>query len=212
MNKVVLLFKTYLLPLGAFGIFSMTFLDSTFVPMPQLMDLTFIGFCLARRAMIPIYCLAATSGSVAGCFLLFSLSRRGSKFVRSRLGRSRKAFDVIGRYGATTLVVASLMPPPFPFKLFIIAAGMFPISSIRFILALALGRGFRFVFEGAFAYLYGDVVIEYMQKDFARMSLMLAGIILVVTIASYLVKRRFLRDETEQPREAGLGNEAGSQR
>ncbi|MEW6366877.1 MAG: hypothetical protein AB1714_19800 [Acidobacteriota bacterium] len=204
MNKIVLLFKTYLLPLGAVGIFSMTFLDSTFVPMPQFMDLTFIGFCLARRSMIPIYCLAATLGSVAGCFLLFSFSRRGSKFVRSRLGRSRKVFDAIGRHGATALLVASLMPPPFPFKLFIIAAGMFPISPIRLILALALGRGFRFVFEGTLAYLYGDLVIEYMRKDFARMSLILAGIILLVTIASYLAKRRFLREEA--------AGESGSQR
>ncbi len=194
MNKILLLFKTYLLPLGGPGIFAMTFLDSTFVPLPSIMDMTFIGFCLARRALIPYYCIMATAGSVAGCYVLFSLSRRGSGWVKSRMKSDGRIMKAVGKHGAYALLLASLMPPPFPFKVFVFASGMFPISHARFLLALAIGRGFRFVFQGAFAYVYGDRVIQYMQEDFAQLSLIVAGVAAVLFLLSYLAKRRFLAE------------------
>lgn len=189
MSKILAFFKIYLLPLGGVGIFSMTFLDSTFVPMPNIMDLTFIGFCLARREMIPYYCLMATAGSVAGCFVLFTLARRGSDWVRRKMTRSHRMFEIAGRHGAPALLLAALMPPPFPFKVFIFASGMFPIGRLKFFLALTAGRGFRFVFQGAFAYFYGEQVVAYMQQDFARLSIIVAAIIVMMFGLSWAAKR-----------------------
>ena len=195
MNRILFFLKIHLLPLGGIGIFTMTFLDSTFVPLPSIMDLTYIGFCLARRALIPYYCLAATAGSVAGCYVLFTPSRRGSIFAKKRLSiGSKPAFEALGRHGGKALFLASLMPPPFPFKVFVFASGMFPISPWRFILAIAAGRGFRFIFEGTFAFFYGDMVIAYMKKDFARLSLIIVGIMVLLFLLSSLAKRRFMKE------------------
>lgn len=193
-TKILLFFKLYVLPLGGLGIFAVTFLDSTFVPLPSVMDLTFVGFCIARRDLIPYYCLMAISGSVAGCYVLFTLSRRGSRLVKIRSDRARRITESIGKYGGLALIIASLMPPPFPFKLFVLASGLFPITPARFLLAVAAGRGFRFIFQGVFAYLYGDAVIDYMRRDFASLSLIVAAILAALFALSYLAKRRFLSE------------------
>ena len=193
MARLLLFFKTYLLPLGGVGIFSITLLDSTFIPLPNVMDLTFIGFCLSHPARIPYYCLMATAGSVTGCYILFLLARGGSRFARKRIDKNKGVVEALGKHGGKALFVASLMPPPFPFKVFVFASGMFSITTPRFLLALIAGRGFRFVFQGAFAYFYGDAVIEYMKKDFPRVSLIVACIMAAMFVASYIAQRRLVK-------------------
>jgi len=198
MTRLLLFLKTYVLPLGGLGIFAITFLDSAFVPMPSILDMTFIGFCLAHRSRIIYYCLMATAGSVAGCYVLFQLARQGSRFARKRSTGSGPVVATLNRHGAKMLVIASLMPPPFPFKVFVFASGFLRITTLRFLLAIAIGRGFRFGFEGAFAYLYGDLVIEYMKRDFARLSLIVVAVLVALFLVSYLLKRILIQEEKEK--------------
>ncbi len=193
MSWIVALFQLYLLPLGGAGIFAMTVLDSTFVPMPNIMDVTYIGFCLSHPIRIPYYFLAAVSGSLTGCYLLFSLSPRGSKYVARRLERARYLVEFFSAHGAKTLFVGSLMPPPFPFKLMIMASGLFPISTPRFLLALAAGRGLRYLALGSLAAIFGDAVIGFLKRDFALASLLLVAAMTIVFLLSYLLQRRWMK-------------------
>ncbi|MFL6229593.1 MAG: hypothetical protein ACJ741_12530, partial [Pyrinomonadaceae bacterium] len=66
----------YLVTFGAFGVFAVALLDSTFVPMPGGADAVTLLLTLARPAWWPIYAAAATLGSVAGCVILYYISRR----------------------------------------------------------------------------------------------------------------------------------------
>ena len=73
------------------------------------------------------YALLATLGSVAGCLVLFLLARKGGEaFLRKRLHERHvdRATAVFRKYGLLAVLVPSLLPPPVPFKIFVLAAGV----------------------------------------------------------------------------------------
>jgi membrane protein DedA with SNARE-associated domain len=86
--------------------------------------------------------------------------------------------------------VASLMPPPFPFKLFVLTAGVCRFSLMRFTLAIIAGRGFRFLLEGYFAIRYGAQAMQVLQKYYPWIGLGLAILIVVFFIARNVMKKR----------------------
>jgi uncharacterized membrane protein YdjX (TVP38/TMEM64 family) len=95
------------------------------------------------------------------------------------------------------VLVATLLPPPFPFKLFVVSAGVFRFSLLRFMLAIIVGRAFRFLLEGYFAVRYGAQAKEILAKYYPFI-----GIGLVVGIIVFVVLRqKFKRPEivTDHP-------------
>jgi len=83
--------------------------------------------------------------------------------------------------------VASVLPPPFPLKLFVITAGVFRLSVLRFALAVAVGRAFRFFLEGFLAVRYGDEAKDLLAKNYPAVGLGLAALI----VAAFVLKRFF---------------------
>lgn len=89
------------------------------------------------------------------------------------------------------VLAATLLPPPFPFKLFVVSAGVFRFSLLRFMLAIIVGRAFRFLLEGYFAVRYGVQAKEILAKYYPWI-----GIGLVVGIVVFVVLRqKFKRPE-----------------
>src|SRR5258705_10141365 len=85
-----------------------------------------------------------------------------------------------------SMLVASLMPPPFPFKLFVITAGVFRFSMLRFTIAIIVGRLFRFLLEGYLASRYGE-----QAKQLAGwIGLGFAVLIVIVFVARHFLKKK----------------------
>jgi hypothetical protein len=81
------------------------------------------------------------------------------------------------------VLAATLLPPPFPFKLFVVSAGVFRFSLVRFMLAIIVGRGFRFLLEGYVAVRYGAEAKEILARYYPWIGLGLAaGILLYVFV------------------------------
>ena len=71
--------------------------------------------------------LVATLGSVAGCYVIYLLAERGGEaFLKKRLkpGHIDRALALYRRHGLLALMVPALLPPPAPFKLFVLLAGV----------------------------------------------------------------------------------------
>jgi membrane protein YqaA with SNARE-associated domain len=107
----------------------------------------------------------ATLGSVIGCFVTDWITRKGEgrliKFVPGKhLGYIRKQVE---KRGAWTLVIASIMPPPFPFTAFVAAAAAFRLPRLKLLGSIAVGRFLRFSIEGALAIHYGRWIIRQAQ-------------------------------------------------
>ena len=89
-----------------------------------------------------------------------------------------------------SVLVASLMPPPFPFKVFVITAGVFRFSLLRFTLAIIAGRLFRFLLEGYFAIRYGEQAKQLLGRYYPWIGLSLAVALVIFYFARNALKRR----------------------
>ena len=132
----------YLITFGAFGLFAVALLDSTFVPLPSSCDALMLLLSAKYPNWMLLYAFMATAGSALGCLILYLISRRAGVRALNRFSETKqqrvKAW--IERYDAFAVLAATLLPPPFPFKLFVITAGVFRFSLLRFMLAVKIGR------------------------------------------------------------------------
>jgi membrane protein DedA with SNARE-associated domain len=111
----------------------------------------------------------------------------------------------IERYDAIAVLVATLLPPPFPFKLFVVTAGVFRFSLLRFMLAIIAGRAFRFLLEGYLAVKYGAQAKEILAKYYPWIGLSLVAAILLFVILKRVLRRNHA-DAAEQSLEISSGN------
>lgn len=183
----------YLITFGAFGLFAVALLDSTFVPLPSSVDALMLLLSTTYPSWMLLYAFMATAGSAVGCLILYLISRRAGARALNRFSeaKQRRVRNWIERYDMFAVLVATLLPPPFPFKLFVVSAGVFRFSLLRFMLAIIVGRAFRFLLEGYFAVRYGAQAKEILAKYYPFI-----GIGLVVGIIVFVVLRqKFKRPE-----------------
>jgi membrane protein DedA with SNARE-associated domain len=132
------------------------------------------------------YAGMATLGSVAGCLVLHGLAMRGlASFFERRTSPERIAriTNLIERYGTLAILVPSLLPPPAPFKLFVLLAGVARLPRTRFAIAVAAGRGLRFFGQGLLAVWYGEQAIDFLKAHGREASIWLVAAILAAAVA-----------------------------
>jgi membrane protein YqaA with SNARE-associated domain len=182
----------YLIAFGPFGLFAVAVLDSSFVPLPSSADALMLLLTAAHPRWMVFYAIVATAGSTLGCWILYYASRRAGRRALGKFSESKqkRVKELIDRYDVLSVLVASLLPPPFPFKLFVMTAGVFRFSLIRFLLAIVVGRGFRFLLEGYFAVRYGAQAKVFLAKYYPWIGLGLAVIIILGFLTRSLWKGR----------------------
>ena len=181
----------YLIAYGAFGLFALALLDSTFVPLPSSADALMLVLSTRNPSWMLLYAFMATSGSAIGCWILYLISRRAGARALNRFSevKQQRVKNWIEKYDAFAVLVATLLPPPFPFKLFVVSAGVFRFSLLRFMLAIIVGRAFRFLLEGYFAVRYGAQAKEILAKYYPLIGLGLAVVIVLVVFVKRFIKR-----------------------
>lgn len=180
-----------LLEYGWAGIFGIALLDSAFIPIPSGPDaLVILLSSQSTAARIWIYILSATLGSTIGCTILYLIARRGGETVLKHVSEERRnrIQGLLGRYDVFALIFASLMPPPFPFKPFILSAGVFNFRLPRFIVALFLGRALRYFILGALALYFGESAMGLIKAHGPKLL-----IALVAAGALFLAVRYFMK-------------------
>jgi membrane protein YqaA with SNARE-associated domain len=184
--------KDFLIAYGPLGLFGIALLDSALIPLPGGPDVVMILLSKGRPQWMPIYAAAATLGSVVGCVMLYYISRKAGRRALSRFSEKKQARvkRLIDRYDVLSVLVASVLPPPFPFKLFVITGGVFRLSVVRFAAAIAFGRAFRFLLEGYLAAYYGDQAETLLKQYFPWVSIGLAVLIILVFVVRRLMRKR----------------------
>lgn len=185
-------FSDFLVAFGPFGLFVVAALDSSFVPLPSSADALMLLLTTAHPRWMVFYALVATIGSALGCWMLYYVSRRAGSRALARFSESKqkRVKDLIDRYDVLSVLVASVLPPPFPFKIFVITAGVLRFSLTRFLTAIVVGRGFRFLLEGYFAIRYGAQAKVFLARYYPWIGLGLAVVIIVVFLARLRWKRK----------------------
>jgi len=191
----------WLLSFGPFGLLAIAFLDSVMIPMPGGVDAMLLLLATARPSWMLIYVAAATIGSTAGCVGLYKISQKAGHRALTKFSESKqkRVKDLIDRYDVLSVLVASLLPPPFPFKLFVVSAGVFRLNLLRFTIAIAAGRTFRYLLEGYLAARYGEHAKEILGRYYPAI-----GIGLAVLIIGFFVGRNLLRRSSQPEPVSGI--------
>src|SRR5258708_7660493 len=132
MHKVVLWVQTVLVPLlGAPGMCLVAFLDSSFLSFPEINDILLVTSSHIHPGHAWLYAGMTTLGSVAGCVVMWELGRRGGVAFFARrcgAGHAERTRAALQRWGVLSLAAPAVLPPPMPFKIFVVAAGVFGLS------------------------------------------------------------------------------------
>jgi membrane protein YqaA with SNARE-associated domain len=180
------------LALGAPGLFVVAILDSSILTLPEINDILVVLLVTRHNALLALYAGAATAGSIVGSLVLFTIGRKGGEAVlqkRFSVERSTRAKAFIEKYGVLAIIIPSLLPPPMPFKMFVLLSGVARMSVGRFVTAVAIGRGTRYFGEALLALRYGDQTLAFLHEHSRTVALVLA-IALAVGLVVYVVTGR----------------------
>ena len=192
MGRFVDRVQTLALALGAPGLFLVTFLDSSFLSLPEVADLLVMWMVTRHKARLALYVVSATLGSIVGCLLLYSLGRKGGEaLVRKRFSSASvdKTMAAFRRHGIMAVLIPSILPPPAPFKIFVILAGLAGVSATRFTTTIVVGRGARYLVEGLLAVWYGDRAMAFMRAHGTTLSLAVVGLV-ALGLVGYLLSTK----------------------
>ena len=194
MTEFLDLFLNFVLSFGIAGILLLAILDSTFFFFaPFALDALLIILISKNRDWMPLYATVAAAGSICGCALTYFLMRRASvealekRFSKKKFERVKQKIRKNGFWG---LMISSLLPPPFPFTPFVVAAGVTQFPKNKAFSAISIGRTIRYFGEGMLSLVLGRQILQLLEwKPFkaAMFSLfLLAAVGSAVTIYRWL--------------------------
>lgn len=151
---------------GIGGLLAVGFLDSSFLILPFGNDMLLIALSARHHGMVALYALAATAGSVLGCWLTIWLSGKGEEGLRKRVSGKRLKYieDKVKKHAGWMIAFASVMPPPFPFTTFVAGAAAFDYPKKRMFSIIGGARFARFAVEGWLAIAYGTAILRFLRS------------------------------------------------
>lgn len=179
--------------LGAPGLFVIAALDSSFLSLPQINDLLLILSVTRRPHLMPLYATMSTLGSLAGCFAMYYIGRKGEDaLIKRRFSgpRTARALALFNRFGMLAVLVPAILPPPAPFKIFVILAGASRMSPWTFAVAVVLGRGFRYFGEGLLAVWYGERALRFLEVHGRQIALYVGVAVLAAGLLYFWIRSR----------------------
>src|SRR5229473_5439008 len=178
--------------LGAPGLFLISFLDSSVLTFPVINDLLLIELSMEHPARMPLYALTASLGSVLGCVVLYFIARKGGEALfHKRAGKHAHAIrHWVEQNGFVGMLVAALLPPPTPFKFFVLAAGVFEVPLFSYTSAITIARLFRYFGIGFLAIRYGADAMPYLMSHKLQVTVFVVSLVIVSYVLSRVLLRR----------------------
>jgi membrane protein YqaA with SNARE-associated domain len=149
-------------PLGIWGAFGIAAVDAAFLGLP--LDPVVASYVYGDRSRFLLYALMAAVGSAVGSLIIYWIGYEGGELLlRKRISDQR--FEKIRRSFQKrefwALMVPSMLPPPAPFKLFVLSAGVFEMHFTRFLLAIFCGRMVRFLVLSMLTLFFGPHIVSF---------------------------------------------------
>jgi membrane protein YqaA with SNARE-associated domain len=185
--------------------------DNSIIPLPGSMDVFTIWLAASNRHLWLYYATIATAGALLGGYLTYVLARKsGKEAIESRLGsrKANKIFKWFESRGFAAVAIPALLPPPFPMVPFLLAAGALQYSRKKFIGALALGRGIRFLILAGLGAIYGNWISDFFAQYYKPAVLVLASFSLIASIVAGHQYLRYRKTSKAKPAPKALKQKA----
>jgi membrane protein YqaA with SNARE-associated domain len=185
--------------IGGPGLFLISFLDSSVLTFPVINDLLLIELSIQHPARMPLYATLAAAGSVLGCVLLYYIARKGGEaFFHKKAGAHGPVIQRwVERNGFGGMLLTAMLPPPTPFKPFVLAGAVFDVPIASFTTAIALARTIRYFGMGYLAVRYGEQALPFLAQHKLQVAV---GVVIFVAV-SYGLSRLVLREREEKKAE-----------
>jgi len=168
-------------------------LDSSLLSLPEINDYLVVGRCYKYPGAVFYFPLFAAAGSVLGCWLLYSIMRRGGqallrkRFKPESIQRVEQAY---ARFGVLAIAIPAILPPPLPFKIFVATAGTLEYPRWKFLVTVMIARSFRYYVEGILAVFYGRRVLLFLKDNGLAILSIVAAAAVVAFLVYAIVNRR----------------------
>jgi membrane protein YqaA with SNARE-associated domain len=175
--------------MGGPGLVLLGIADNSVIPLTGSMDVLTIWLAARHHEPWPYYALMATVGAVIGGYITYALAHKGGKeAMERRLSKKRAAqvADKFERWGFFAVAIPAILPPPFPFVPFLIAAGAAQYPRKKFLGSLVLGRGLRYAIESFLGFHYGRHILRFFNHYYKPALAILIGLAVVGAILSLI--------------------------
>jgi len=171
-----------LAPLGPWGVFAIAAVDGSLFGMP--VDAVVAGYVYHDRSRFLVYVLLASAGSAMGSLVIYGIGYFGGETVlRKRIPPERfaKIHASFERHEFWALMFPAMLPPPTPFKMFVLAASAFEMRLTHFLAAVFAGRFVRFLVLALLTIQFGPQFVQFVADSLhQRSSWVWLGVILVL--------------------------------
>jgi len=188
--------------LGIWGVFVIAFADSALLGMP--VDAIVAAYVYQDRKRLLFYIVMASLGSALGSIPLYVIGYLGGeKVLRRRIseGRFQKIHRSFDRHEFWALMFPGMLPPPTPFKIFVLGAAVFEMRFSHFLAAIFLGRFVRFLLLSVLVLWFGPQIVGFVGGLFRRHFYWVLGAIAIAALVFWLLRwrkrtKKPLADET----------------
>jgi membrane protein YqaA with SNARE-associated domain len=185
--------------LRSLGLIAVGIADNSVIPMPGSMDVLTIWLAASEPQYWPFYAFMATVGALLGGYITYALARKGGKEAFERRLKKRQAeklYRRFERWGFWAVTLPAILPPPFPIVPFLLAAGALQYPRKRFLGALALGPGIRFIILADLGAIYGDAIAGFFSRYYEPALAILIGLAVLGGILALIEYIRYKKRTT----------------
>jgi len=173
-------------------------LDSSLLSLPEVNDYITVARVANNPNEVYYFPLFPALGSVFGCLILYHIARRGERFVSKRFHprHLERVKAIYHRWGLVALIIPALLPPPMPFKIVVVTAGVLGYPATRFAIVIMLARTLRYYFWGVLAWFFRDEVrqmIDWLGRHVVAILGAILVLLLIVLTSRWLIIQRTRR-------------------
>lgn len=182
-----------LAPLGPWGVFAFAAVDGSLMGMP--LDAIVAGYVYNNPHALLFYVLLASAGSAVGSSVIYLIGYYGGeKVLRKRISEDRFAriHASFEKHEFWALMFPAMLPPPTPFKLFVLGAAIFGMKFRDFLAAIFAGRFVRFLLLAILTVKFGPQFVQ-LTVDVFKHHFRWVLAALSLGILAYLVLRKWNR-------------------
>jgi len=189
MSEILHTIKEWLLEYGIFGLFFVSFADSSFFPIPP--DVLLIPMSIANPNSALWYAFITTVASILGALLGWYIGKKLGRPVLKLIISEEKIQKVeyyFTKYGPMAILIAAFTP--IPYKVFTIFAGISKISLRVLVIWSIIGRGARFFLEALIIMVLGEKAMPFIEENFTLITFIGSALIIIIYVIYIIIRKK----------------------
>jgi len=181
--------------LGAFGLFLLSALDSSFLVLPFGNDFLLMALVSSSRGLVwVVYVMVSALGSLLGVFIVDSIMRKAgekglARFVKPE--RVKQLKQKMDKGVGWVIFTSTLLPPPFPFTPVIMSASALQTSRAKLYGGVFAGRLVRFTIEALLALYFGKHILRFLNSPI--LDYVVYALVIIAVVGSVFSILKWLR-------------------